>query len=488
MNTLKLILFSFLTIFIFSCKDRTGDINQLKTPETSIFVSTVNLGGIYSLAGNIKLNWSGQSPNGFIKSYEVAIDYSPCTNDQSKLNALTWAKTSKTDSSFLFNIPKGQIFAKVTFYVRAIDQLDIKDATPACLEIPIKNSIPSVVLDKLYNTQATYDTVHSVFTISWKAQDTDGAANLDSIYLKMNDSKWVALPRNITQVTFVPLNPSAMDSSVCKILLGNEAKLYTKNIGGLKLNNTNIVRIKAKDISNSFSQNDSTKVFYCKRKTSDLLYIDAYSTNEDLTILNPIFIDLFPQGIDKYNLISYKPLLWNITFVEYIKLYKKVYWNNDDSNLLELGAASVESYLSDGGKALISTYTTKNDTTSPIARFAPFQSLTLDKFNGVIIEDYNTLSGFNSNANKKLFSTGGGFVSPKAQFLKAGASNYIQSLDSLKDERGRWIGSNILATSTKAANGKTNQIFFTVPLHRLNGNPTELKNLLNQILNTEFAD
>ncbi len=486
MNTLKyLYLLASLTFFVFSCKDRSGDLNVSKTPETSIFVSTINLGGINSLSGNIKLNWSGESPNGFIKSYEFAIDYNSCTNDVAALNALTWTKTSKTDSTFLFNIPKGQIFSKVTFYVRAIDQLDLKDATPACLEIPIKNSIPTITFDKLYNAKVIYDTIHSVFTLSWKADDVDGAANLDSVFIKINDSKWVGLPKSINQVTFVPLNPSSMDSTFCKILTGNDAKLFSKNIAGLRLNSSNRLMIKSKDISNSFSKIDSTNLFYCKRKISDLLYIDAFSTNEDLNILNPIFNDLFPQGVDKINLISFKPLLWNITFKEYLKLYKKVYWNNDDSNLLELASSSLESYLSDGGKILISSEVNVRDNNSPLIRFAPFDSLSNNENVQPRINTLNTITGYGTNETYKL-SSSQTLINVYTQYPKVNADSYLKLVNKPTTNTA-WLGTNIIASMTKR-NNKPNQIFFTIPLHRLNGNPTELKNLLNQILNTEFAD
>lgn len=487
---MKKYLLVILISLIFSCKDRSGELKVLKEPDTSIFVNSINLQGDNSLAGRVKLFWSGQSPNGNIQFFEIAVDTFPCNT--SNQNSFKWIKSLKTDSTFLFTIPKGKLTTKISFYVRAIDQLGIKDSSPACLEIPVKNSVPNILFDKLFNGKVAYDSVFSVFTLNWKASDSDGSDNLDSVYLKINNSKWVSFSKAIMQVTIIPLVPNAQDSSNCKILLGNNALLFSKTIGGLKMNDFNKLYIKSKDISNSFSSLDSSNTFYCKRKSSDLLYINAFNDANALAVLNPIFNDVYPSGVDKYNLLSYPPLLWNITFKEYIKLYKKIYWNNDDNLvggstlLIEQGSAAIESYLSTGGKILISTYLKSRVDNSPIVRFAPFDSLTFVNGGQARLLSSNTIIGFNDNINNPLRTTGT-LLNIYTQYPKNNASVYYETVNSPRVS-DIWRGTKIVATSNNGANGKPNQIFFSVPLHRLNGNTNQFRNLINQILNVDFAD
>ena len=49
-----------------------------------------------------------------------------------------------------------------------------------------------------------------------------------------------------------------------------------------------------------------------------------------------------------------------------------------------------------------------------------------------------------------------------------------------------WSGPETIAGRSIFNNGKTNQVFFSVELHRLNGNPDALKKLFDIVLNKEF--
>lgn len=492
-------------LFIGGCASRQGDLYTRSAPETQIFLSKINLSDSTSLSGKIALYWSGESKNGFIKGYEIANDTFGCSANPT----LNWTFTQKTDSLFLFSLPSGKKYSKVSFRARAIDDLDVVDNTPACLEIPIQNAVPSIAFQKLFNSKVTTDTVHLVFTVSWEAEDPDGIENLDSVFLKLNDNDWVSFPKTIKSVTILPIDPTSSTTSDCKLLLNESGTSSNIILKGLKMNNQNFVCIKTKDISSAESKIDTSNVFYLKRQRSNFLVLDGYKDESafykpDRDFYRALLPKLFGFDYDFYDFNrsnnAYIPVNWNLTFLEYLKYYKKIYWFSDASNyvsdnsnpllLIELGAVAIQKYLDQGGKMMISQANLSNDTQSPIFDFSTADSVYL-KTNARLASNTKFI------LSKEMFpdidtlykapssSVLNGRVSP---FYKKASSIGILKATSLTQANNAdaWPGPLDFGAYSKGSNGKANLIFFSLPLHELNGNQSNIERVFEKIIKEEF--
>jgi hypothetical protein len=473
-----------------SCKTRSGEPSPLSPPSTKIFLNSINLSDTNSLSGRIRLHWIGETANGYIKGYEIQSDTANC---QTIFNSTNWSFTTRTDSAFLFKINAGAQFDKISFYVRAVDNNNLKDINPPCLQVPVRNSKPIIKLDRPFaSLKSVTDTVHSVFTISWFTEDPDGIENLDSVYVKFNQSNWVSFPKSVSQLTFVPIYSSSNDSIFCKILIGNTIREHRVSIGKLALNKFNRVYLKAKDISNTFSVPDSINSFFYKSKTSDILLIDSYKATGERSVLEPILQSIVSQGYDVYDINRnsdiYLPINWNLTFSEYLKLYKKVIWITDanlygGSLALELGMTAIQNFLNNSGKILVSTTKLPTDINSPIYQYSPFDSISssvgqarlangskIIPTSGLDIA-FGTLSGVGL-----ITAATPGYVKPTSKII------YTTQFQAVNG----WQGPNIIAAATLGNAGKSNQIYFNTDLHKLNGDTQALKSLIDHIINKEF--
>ncbi|MDX2188710.1 MAG: hypothetical protein SFY32_02495 [Bacteroidota bacterium] len=500
MNKLYILI---LGIFILNgCRNRTGEVSPLSPPTTRIYLKQINLTDSNSLSGKIKLSWQGESVNGYIKGYEIISDTLTCVQSANYINNKPWSFTTKTDSLFLFPLPYGAKFAQISFYARAIDNKDVKDPNPPCLQLPVKNAQPTIKLDRVIgNIKSVTDTVHSVFSISWFADDPDGISNLDSVFVKFNNGNWVGFSKSVTQLTFVPTSADNAVSTNCKILVGSTAKEDTRTIGSLNLNTYNKVYVRSKDISNAFSAVDTVNSFYYKKKNGDVLVVDCFNSpsREERNVLDPILKQTLKKtpsnGADSLNYDvydinrssnAYLPINWNITFTEYLKLYKSVFWINDGStyggNLaIELGITSIQNYLNAGGKILVSISKLPLDINSPIYEFAPFDSIS-SKPGQARLSNNSKIIPANINTYDTLKNVGLITGATPGYTKKTANTLFTATYQALSN----WSGPNIVAAGSLGNNGKYNQIYFTTDIHRLNGNNQSLRNVIAKIFNQDF--
>ncbi len=495
----------FVAFLIFSCKtSRTGDPVALYPPSTKIFLSSINLPDSNSLSGRFRLYWSGESANGYIRGFEIASDTLACNSSAENENRLKWTFTPNTDSSFLFPIKKNETYADISFYARAIDDRYVKDPLPPCLAIPIKNARPVIELAKPYaaSTRVLNDTVQSVFTLSWQATDDDGFANIDSVYIKVNQSEWIGFSRNVSLVTIMPTDPSATDSSSIKILIGESASISKLAAAQLYMNRQNQVLVKAKDISKAFSINDSTNTFYLKRKTSDLLVIDSYkiaSTVDGNYVKSNLDKVYAAKGYDWYDMNkgadAYLPKYWNLTFLEMLKLYKKVLWYSNNatyggSQALELGGNAIQNYLNTGGHIFISQSLLSTDINSPYYLFSPADSIYKNTVPVAQI-DSNQVKLATPNTSLGMAFTnlhyGVATFSPVTPFYVKATANALFTSQFNTNTGVPWPGPTTLAALSKNSAGKTNQVFLAAPF-LIFKNDDGMKNLFDQVLNQLFEE
>ena len=478
MNRISLLLF-ILIAFLSGCDK--GTLLDNLTPETKIFVDEINLYGEQRLNSVVRLHWIGEDQDGYVTGYELSI------------NNGDWFKTTETDSTFRFDIPSGSDTTDITFQIRSIDNLGAIDPTPAELIVPIKNAPPEAKFDTL---NVIPDTVFSVWSVLWSVDDLDGFETLDSTFIKMNDGDWIGLDRLESFSTFLPTSPKENTVQEAQVFSGLKNAFLPINLPGLKVDGNNRLYIRARDIAGSFSEIDSTKSFFVKRQTSDLLVIDAHGDNT----ANPIYHGILSQvtsGYDYLNLFNNVPPFWDPTFSFTLGLYDQVFWYGDDQLLaslgqqllLEVAANQIQVYLNQGGKIFITNKfpNTYNDpvtgSISPIFGFSPIDSLSSSTGQARIAKDGKVfpLPDFAGEIDTLIASE---FITSADPFYPKNQLNVIMKAEIVRV--GNWSGPETVCGKSIYNNGKTNQVFFSIELNRLNGNPAALEKFFDFVLNKEF--
>lgn len=460
---------------------------QNGNPTTKIFVDKINRSGEERLNTVVNLRWSGEDKDGFVKGYEISF------------NNINWEFTTKQDSVFRFSISGNSDTTDIDFYVRAIDNDGNIDPEPAFLKIPIKNKAPEISFDQ---TLIKTDTVLSVFSVLWKAEDFDGFETLDSIFLKLNDGAWYSVSRTTTFLTIIPENPEQSGSQNAKIYQGFEASLKNERITNIRVNDRNTIYIKARDNAGSESLPDTLKSFYLKRKSSDLLIVDAHNINVTpnptsvyIPLLNEIngnydLFDLFPEGVTNL------PSFWKPTFSLTLSLYDKVFWYGESTSInnllpLELASGAIQDYLNSGGKILISSSFPSNlAKTSSVFQFSPVDSF------ATVITGQRIDFPIDSLAVPQAEA---GIIYPALKISK-----FINGLDPFYQKSSAkliykaqtkttgFIAPKAICAKSENSDGKTNQVFCSAELNNLLGdadsNPStnELKEFFRIVLKQEF--
>jgi hypothetical protein len=493
----KIGLYSILLLaFVFSCKK--GSKNENIVPETNLFVKEINLVGEARKTTSVKLHWSGQDKDGYIKYYEISV------------NNEAWKQVFVQDSTFLFVVPVGNDSVDVNFKVRAIDNDNAADPTPAELTIPIKNTPPVAKFDA---GAMPNDTVYTVFSLLWRVSDADGEQNLDSIYIKINNADWVRLPKTIEFISFVPQTPMQTGNVVCNLYRDYSGTKINATISGLRLNDNNKVYIKARDISGAFSDVDSTSTFYIKKKNSTLLVVDAFESNDPNAVYFPILNNL-PSGYDLLDLYRDNgkniPQFWNPTFELYLGIYEKVFWFNDnnvykgrvkaatpcpnptpatpqDGNMMiEAAAPSIRNYLNNNGKIFVSTrYQPCFKNTSPLFGFSTMDQIVERNTSEQARIGTDSIIKVNAEFQSRFPDlTSSSIISGVFPFYPKPGTKVISTTNIIK--LSGWEGPNNIIGIGENNQGKTNQVYVTVELHRLNKNQAALTQFMEQVLNNEF--
>lgn len=471
-------------VLIGSCK-KEGGLIQNTEPTTSIFLEKIERFGSNRLNTIVSVKWSGEDKDGYILGYEISID-----------SGLTWFFTEKQDSTFNFAISEGSDTTDIDFFVRSLDNDGNKDQTPSYLRIPIKNTPPTIHLNR---DLIKGDTAYSVFSLLWETADLDGFETIDSIYIRVNAGGWQALSRNVSFVTLVPVNPENTGITNAKIYQGYEAALSSKQLSGLKLEDINHVFIKVKDLSGAESKTDTLPSFFLRKKQSDLLVIDAHNINvtPNPTAVYTNLINEVYGNYDYYDMYkggNARPAFWDPTFYLYMNLYKQIFIYTDatvtnNELFLESTSLILQKYLNNNGRVFITGFF-PNDLaqTSTIFQVSPMDSfptvtsgqradLVIDSLVVPEVTGYPTLkvSKF-MNATDPFYPKSSATVLYRAQLKKLNG----------------WNGSDVVCAKVQNSQGKTNMVFSSVELYNLfgdadgNGQQDELKKLFEKVLLDEF--
>jgi len=448
-------------------------------PDTRIFIESINLDEANSLNSVVRLHWFGEDQDGYVIGYEISQ------------NGTDWTFTTSQDSVFQFTIPPGSADITIPFSVRALDNLNQVDLTPAKLDIPIRNTPPTISLDTL---KIIPDTVSVVFSTLWNVEDLDGNATLDSVFIKVNEGPWLGLSPRQNLLTIIPLAPEETGTQEAQIYPGASSEPLPILLNGLEVGGSNQIFVKAKDIAGSESEVDTSRSFFLRPQQSDLLVIDSHGTNEPDEIYFPILNRVYP-GYDYLDLIAETPPFWDLTFLLFINLYDKVFWYSDDAlpqdqglqMYLEAAAGSIQQYLNQGGKIWVtakfaSPFTdpeTANQST--IFDYSPMDSLSTSTGQARIPTDSMALP---LDAAYPILKSGS-FITGADPFYPKNQEEVLYDVQLIK--AGGWVGPPTIAAQSVFTNGQPNQIFFSVELHKLNGDAQALERLFDLVLNEVFS-
>jgi hypothetical protein len=315
----------------------------------------------------------------------------------------------------------------------------------------------------------------------------------------------------------VPDNPASSGEGDALILAGENLATLSREpvpvsgirVPGLRLDGDNRFFLQIKDLANA-RKTDSTRSYFIRRKTGDLLLLDAVKTSSRDSLYSGLIsgisnydkLDLnFPE-IPGTRVGANQPKFWNASFYLLCSLYKKVFWYSDilPTNqpagvdtiriLLTPAAASLNQYLRFNGKLLISASFPdgKNQLPAdnpafallPISSFYPRTDTLRIKPNGLVLPRQ---SGWDS---LKILQTGSVVTGVDVFYPSPGADTlFVLPRASL----GGYAGQNPLCVAARTKNttvNRSNLIFFGMELFYLSANRPALQQTFSRILNEEF--
>ena len=175
---------------------KEGTLSPNRAPETIVFVA----GDLDTVRHIVRLAWFGTDPDGIVDRYEFKWIYeagqAPAGYDSS-----AWFTTDRTDSTFAVWTPSGA--SMPTFVVRAIDDENEPDPTPARQTFRFRNLPPTVAFS---GTPVLPATTLPVATVTWSATDPDGDVARASyqVWLDGDLSRATLLPPGTTEFTIPP--------------------------------------------------------------------------------------------------------------------------------------------------------------------------------------------------------------------------------------------------------------------------------------------
>lgn len=480
------------------CKtDITGGATPNRTPETYTTVDTIIRNGNNRLSTQIGINWWATDPDGYVTGYEYSFE-NPITA------ATIWRFTSKTDSVFLINLPLGADTADIRFSVRAIDNLGEKDPTPAQLVLPLKNTAPTIAFKYIKaggNPLAGGNVLvgFPILRYNWLATDADGAANLRGYELTLNDTARtpIFLGNVYSGATLVADNPSAT-SSDCSILAGNSNQAQPNKLQGLNLNDTNVLYIRAIDLSGAKSAYIAAKKVFVKRLTSNIVLVNAYA-NGILAIDQ--FYNTQLNGIGITNVEKIQILQKNAQF-EFTQLapdyatqnrifglFKHIIWVSDDMNFSMVYAQGVlNTFFNNGGNLLMSCRPGGEDLSkSPFYEFTPIDSLQQPPAGKLfLLADTSTIAPLASGY--PMLQNEGFLTVPRPIKLLAGCTPLLRANIILRDGASftPYTGNSVvMGIKTNGITG-SKIVFSSLQLHKINAN-NAIGTLLTKVLRGEFG-
>jgi hypothetical protein len=480
-----------LTSLTFSCKKGfLGNATENIAPETHCVIDTIIRVGENRLNSLVTINWWGDDADGLVKGYEFTFD--------SIVNSNTnWTYTTLLDSTFTLTIPAGFDTLDLQFYVRAIDNDNAEDPTPARLTLPIKNSAPTVsFLSGPNNPTKTFPVVK----FYWSSNDLDGVENLNYYEICWNDTNTTLLQLDIS-ANSITLEGIDLTSSItaCNVYINNSLTALSTPLNGMLLNDSNTLYIRVIDKALKKSSFVASYKVFIKKPTSNILLVDGYG-NAGNTVTAFYTSNLSSIGFNSVDTMQifqtvnseYSQLAPdNLTQSRIFKLFDFIIWySNDATKSLSIGQKTLGDFFNQNGKLFLATYVSSSfDPLSTFLDYTPAQSLvslpadTILLMNNIGDSLLATQSGYQNITTTSILP----IVKPFN--LSVGASGlYDAVLKAKKVSNGTftpWTGISTVIAKKANGVGDTNFIFSTLELQKLNGSGN-ISSLFQKIMIDEF--
>ncbi len=468
-----------LIAILFANCEKRGDLNDQQVPDTFISVAEINLEGENRLNSQVRLSWFGTDKDGFIEGFEINI------------NNTGWIYTTTQDSIFRFPIPPGSDTADIAFEVRAIDNDNNTDPTPATLGVPVKNSQPVATINADY---ITGDSVLGVLTFLWSGTDPDGDETIQEAQLKLNNGPWTSFNPSNSLLSIVPNDPTQLGIGTSDVYVGQGGDpVFT--VDGLRIGDTNHVYIKVIDLAGAESEVDTSTVFFFKQQTSDLLLISG----QDQSVYSDYF-DLIGSNYGSYDFFDMSsnaklPLYFDPTLKLAVQNYDKIIFHSDQTLftnqrtnevglLLKFVAPVLQDFFNAGGKSIISTTFTNNQDIADIVGVMPMDSLArngaanLPPDSSLVVHPSSSTSLPELSPSLVLFG-----VDP---FYATADAEPVYNANIINWQNWNNDGLPLTVGALRRYQGNISQYYFTIELHNLNNDPALQNQLFDQILNTDF--
>ncbi len=458
------------------CEENEPAPNQ--PPDTRLSVDTIRLSGENRLKSTVTLKWSGTDQDGFVKGYE----YRFADRD--------WEFVTTTDSTFRFLVEQGDQKRDIRFEVRAIDNKDARDPSPASLTVPVKNSAPKAKWDTEIPGS---DTAFTVMPLSWSVSDPDGNQTLDSAFIRVNQGPWLPVSRFAEVATVVPENPRSTSTTSAQLFKGLEAGQPLGQLPNLNMAGNNTFYLKATDIARATSAIDTLGPVYLKAQQSDLLVLAASSNSfpDPRGVYKPLIRNVY-AGFDYIDLFAgnqrFLPQFWNAAFAKRLNLYDKVFIFSDDKTInqeliLESASAALQGYLKQGGHLFITaTFPSDLRSSSTVFSYSPMASIPQRDEQQRIPTDSVIQPVEGADTSFKTLQASSFIIGVDAFSVKAAATPLYKG-DFPKIDGEVY---NTLIATTNGSDQEVNQVFSALPLHKFNQQPGNLRAFFDGVLNEKF--
>ena len=469
-----------LASFLNSCDK--GAIKANQPPDSKISIGEINLSGDQRLNSTVRLHWYGTDADGYVDRFEISMDNQ------------VWAETRSQDSLFVFSIPAGQDTTDVDFYVRAIDNENARDPSPAYLSIPLKNTPPTV---SFRNDAGPNDSVLLVSTFYWEVSDPDGDLTVTRVEIKANNGNWHELNLGQSLISFV-LDPQATAGpATADLYYGSDRSPASTGLDGFEADGMNTLYLRATDIAGGVSDVDTSDSFYLRAKNpnADILWVSGQApaiTSKYQGILDAInaSYDLVNYGKDISGGTA-MPNYWDPTFALLAANYPKLFINSGQETfvnningqiktMLEFMAPVMIEYTINNGKSFITTSFKKEQSLAELTGPYPVDSLITPAGQARVSPD---------SALVPLLGSSYPMVSPTN--VQSGVVPISVTDDADEFYRAQllklqgWDGSDVVAAVRRPDN-VWRQVFFGLELHNYDKNLQELEDLFEEILFNEF--
>jgi len=458
-------------------------------PQTFTIADTIIRIGNDRLNSQVTVQWWGDDADGYIIGFEF-------TFDSVLTSATEWHFTIKQDSIFLLATPVGKDTLDFPFWVRAVDNSGLRDPTPAHLLYPVKNSPPSIAFVYTENNPVK---TFPVLRFYWQGDDPDGLTNLKRFEMCWNDTTATPYPADITSTgaVFEATDLQTL-SPECRVYINNNTAAQVELMKGLKLNDSNVLFIRAVDNADATSSYvGSTKVFV-KKPISDILMIDAYTSGgspvesfyaSHLANVGFSLVDTL-QLFEKVNGSYTQQSADNLTQSKLFALFKTIVWfTNDASGSLSIGQRSLNPFFDGGGKLLMAVYVSSLfDEQSGFLDFTPIQSFVVPTDTTLLLTDTSKIMSLQNGFPDLLSTTFVGTVRPFIPVVNAIVLYDAQCIakDNITLSLSNWNGSSSVMAKKANASGEINFIISTLELQKLDGSGN-MDLFFSEVMHNEFG-